>query len=302
MNILTSTLGIFSPGFRTVSQWAAQYDAILSALPIKPKTLQNKRCNVAHIVAAIGTAPIRSVRPMDIAIMVRSIWDSGRQFTARRVLIEAKSMMNEAVLAGWIHTNPADAVKPLPARIRRRRLTLDQWQAIHAWSIENGQPWHPHALRLALVSGQRRADLCKMGPSDVWGSHLHVIQQKTSARIALPLSLKLDALDLTLGDVIDACKGYAPPGETFIRKKNGTRLGAAALSAMFKHARDAACEEWGGDGLAPTLHECRSLSERLYRAQGIDTKTLLGHKRQSMTDDYNDDRGLSRNDWKTLVL
>jgi hypothetical protein len=34
----------------------------------------------------------------------------------------------------------------------------------------------------------------------------------------------------------------------------------------------------------------------------VDTQTLLGHKRQSMTDKYNDDRGLTRHDWKKLVL
>ena len=44
------------------------------------------------------------------------------------------------------------------------------------------------------------------------------------------------------------------------------------------------------------------LAERLYRKQGVDTRILLGHKRQSMTDTYNDDRGLSDGEWKTLEL
>ena len=57
-----------------------------------------------------------------------------------------------------------------------------------------------------------------------------------------------------------------------------------------------------GSGAPPSLHECRSLSERLYRAQGIDTRTLLGHKRQQMTDVYNDLRGLDAGEWKTLIL
>lgn len=55
-------------------------------------------------------------------------------------------------------------------------------------------------------------------------------------------------------------------------------------------------------GLPCSLHEIRSLSERLYREQGIDTMILLGHKHQSMTDVYNDDRGLSRGQWKTLQI
>lgn len=53
---------------------------------------------------------------------------------------------------------------------------------------------------------------------------------------------------------------------------------------------------------APSLHECRSLSERLFRAQGIDTRILLGHKHQAMTDVYNDDRGLLAASWQVLAL
>ena len=44
----------------------------------------------------------------------------------------------------------------------------------------------------------------------------------------------------------------------------------------------------------PTFHELRSLSEREYRDQGINTTKLLGHKREEMTDVYNDVRGC---DW-----
>lgn len=33
----------------------------------------------------------------------------------------------------------------------------------------------------------------------------------------------------------------------------------------------------------PTYHEIRSLAERLYRAQGVDTQALLGHRHPRMT-------------------
>ena len=156
-------------------------------------------------------------------------------------------------------------------------------------------------LALALVTGQRRSDLCKMRFADVWDGHLHVQQAKTGARLALPLALRLDAVGLTLAEVIEDCKGYAVGSEFLLRKHDGHQLGDASLSARFETARE-------GAGVAlkdehpPSLHECRSLSERLYRAQGINTMTLLGHKHQQMTDVYNDDRGLSRGEWKTLPL
>ncbi|HGP4140518.1 TPA: integrase, partial [Enterobacter roggenkampii] len=42
----------------------------------------------------------------------------------------------------------------------------------------------------------------------------------------------------------------------------------------------------------PTFHEQRSLSERLYEGQGINTRQLLGHSSDRMTAQYHNDRGL----------
>lgn len=103
----------------------------------------------------------------------------------------------------------------------------------------------------------------------------------------------------SINDVIEDCRKYASPGDTLVRRKGGRALCDASLSARFEEAREGAGLEWA-TGSPPSLHECRSLSERLYREQGVDTRVLLGHKHQSMTDAYNDDRGLSAGKWITL--
>ncbi|MBU0538529.1 MAG: tyrosine-type recombinase/integrase [Gammaproteobacteria bacterium] len=302
MSLLTKTLGRIAPGYQSFSSWCQVYDKIIGARPLGTKTLQNRRKNVAHLVLALGDKSMRSIRPVHVSVAVRDIWQSGTQFTARRVLIEAVDIFNEAILAGVIDTNPAIHIKQMPARIKRQRLTLEQWQAMYWRSVDHNVVWLPKLLLLALATGQRRADLQKLRFDDVWDDHLHVIQQKTGTRLALPLTLRLDAIEWTLGDVIKSCRNYAPTGKTLLRKPNGKPPGLASLSARFEECFDSVYPEWPEDGTQPSLHECRSLAERLYRAQGIDTQTLLGHKHQSMTDKYNDDRGLSRNDWKTLVL
>lgn len=56
--------------------------------------------------------------------------------------------------------------------------------------------------------------------------------------------------------------------------------------------------KWGGR-TPPTFHELRSLSERLYRDQGINTQALLGHRHARMTEVYNDPRGA---EWGTVKL
>lgn len=223
-------------------------------------------------------------------------------------------MLNEALMAGWIDANPAVPVRPPRIRISRQRLSVETWSEMLVWARENSPPWVPHMLVLALVTGQRRGDLNKMKFSDVWDGHLHIIQQKKSwahdngARVAMPLHLMLPGIGIKLGDAIEACRAYAPmpDGEdsTLIRKSTGKPLSLPSLSWRFEEAREGVLGKHTGKGLPPSLHECRSLSCRLYEKSGIDTKDLLGHRNRSMTDVYADDRGLAAREskWITLVV
>lgn len=45
--------------------------------------------------------------------------------------------------------------------------------------------------------------------------------------------------------------------------------------------------------IMPACHKQRSLSERLYEAQGINTQQLLGHSSEKMTAQYHHIRGLN---------
>lgn len=297
---LSATIGRVVPRYRTCAHWAIEYEQIISQRPISEHTKTNRRCSLKHVVQHLGDEMIGRVRPLRVGRMVRDISAVSAQ-TAKRVLFEARDFFNEAVLAGIIESNPAAPIKPPRVRIQRHRLTLEQWKAIRAWSAEHQPPWVPRMLDLALVTAQRRSDLRTLGPSDVWNDYLHVEQAKTGARLALPLALRLEAIGKSLGDVIADCERYASSGDTFLRRKSGRQLVDASLSARFEEAREGAGLHWN-TGLPPSLHECRSLSERLYRAQGIDTRVLLGHRHQSMTDLYHDDRGLSRGEWQRLPL
>jgi len=288
------------PRYRTLGQWAVVYRQIIAGRPIEEKTKANRRSSLAHVLVALGADQIiSSIRPHEVASMVMGI-HKGHPPLAKRVLIEAKDIFQEAVNYGWLDRSPAMQCKAPLVKVQRKRLTMEQWLTINAYAVEHLPPWVSRMLTLALVTGQRRSDLVKMRFSDVWDEHLHVEQIKTGARLALPLALRLDALGLTLGEAIEGCRAYAVGTEYMLRKHDGHRLGDASLSARFECAREAALPAISG--IPPSLHECRSLSERLYRAQGINTMVLLGHKSQDMTDMYNDDRGLTAGVWKTLTL
>ena len=78
----------------------------------------------------------------------------------------------------------------------------------------------------------------------------------------------------------------------------GDRVRDNTITSAFSAARDKTGLEWS-NGTPPTFHEQRSLSERLYREQGIDTQKLLGHKHQAQTDKYHDDRG---KEWSVIAV
>ncbi len=300
--IAAVSLGWAIPKFKTFDQWLEIYTKILVTKPIKQKTIENRKNSCRHLRLEFGERSIGTIRPHEIAQFVRGVHQV-HPHLARRILIEAKDCWYEAMNYGWIDRNPAASVKHTRTRVSRRRLSFENWERMYEYSTQNMSPWVSRLLLLAVITGQRRADLHKLNFSDVMDDYLTIIQQKTGTKLRLPLSLRLDCIGVSLKEAIDSCVDYAPIGDGYLlRKGTGDRPCIAHLSARFETCRELTFGIWTGEGTPFSLHECRSLSERLYRKQGIDTKTLLGHKHQSMTDAYNDDRGLEAEDWKTLVV
>jgi len=82
-------------------------------------------------------------------------------------------------------------------------------------------------------------------------------------------------------------------------EKADEKVGCGALSREFAEARELAGLKIEAGKTPPSFHEQRSLAERLYRKQGINTQLLLGHASQEMTDKYNNDRS---NQWIILAV
>lgn len=297
MPIFSYVLGRFTPKFRTVGEWAVVYRKLIDARPISQKTKANRHGALNHVLSYLAERTVGSVRPHEVSSMILDISKTHPQ-TAKRVLHEVVDLFNECLNYGWIDRNPAISVKAPLVRVQRKRLTLEQWLKIKNHADAQMPSWVSNMIVLALVTAQRRSDLVKMKFADVWDGHLHIEQAKTGTRVALPLSLKLEVLDYTLEQVIERCKSSGIASAYLLHKSTGQRLADASLSARFEECRKVVipCAE----GIPASLHECRSLSERLYRAQGVDTRVLLGHKHQAMTDIYNDDRGLSKGTWNVL--
>ncbi|MBC8739455.1 hypothetical protein F6X40_22205 [Paraburkholderia sp. UCT31] len=57
---------------------------------------------------------------------------------------------------GWMTANPALNTEPVKTKVKRRRLTLDDFCAVQAKAPEVAN-WLENAMLLALVSGQDRS-------------------------------------------------------------------------------------------------------------------------------------------------
>ncbi|GMM23552.1 site-specific integrase [Escherichia coli] len=285
----------------TTSTWLDRYQAIqddrLESGDIKLNTYKQKAKPVSLLRERAGMKLISSVDVRDIAQLLDEYITAGQPRMAQVVRSVLIDVFKEAQHFGEVPPgyNPALATKQPRRKITRQRLSLEEWQKI--FDIADARHrYMGNAMLLALVTGQRLGDISRMKFSDIWDDHLHVIQEKTGSKIAIPLSLRLNAINWSLRDVVARCRDYAVSPylvhffRTTSQAERGAQVKANTLTMNFSKARDSAGIDWG-EGSPATFHEQRSLSERLYEAQGVDTQKLLGHKSPNQTAKYHDDRG-----------
>jgi hypothetical protein len=229
--------------------------------------------------------------------------------TAQAVRSRLMHSFDSAIADGWTTTNPVTVTDEIQVKVQRARLSWEVFKALYerlpAGRLKN-------ACALALVSGQARETVVagqfgQVGPVAQPGREplecWKVTRGKTGAMIAIPLDLRLDVFALSLRDVVRQCRGTGIASRYLVhnteRGRGYGKLGAPMhpdrLSKEFTAAIDALTVElkldWG-DKEPPTFHEIRSLSKRLYDAQGgVDTVDLLGHADEKMGEVYADARG-----------
>lgn len=293
----------------TTSTWLDRYQAIqddrLKSGDIRLNTYKQKAKPVSLLRERAGMKLISAVDVRDIAQLLDEYIAAGRPRMAQVVRSVLIDVFKEAQHYGEVPPgyNPALATKQPRRKITRQRLSLEEWKKIFDIADATHR-YMGNAMLLALVTGQRLGDISRMKFSDIWDDHLHVIQEKTGSKIAIPLSLRLNAINWSLRDVVARCRDYAVSAYLvhFFRStsqaERGAQVKANTLTMNFSKARDLARIDWG-EGSPATFHEQRSLSERLYKEQGLDTQKLLGHKTQQQTDRYHDDRGKG---WSKVAL
>lgn len=275
--------------------WLGKYEKLLDARTLKSNTRRTYKSQAGKARALWPESqPVKGITTAMIADALDAIREAGKGRTAQTFRSFLKDCFREAMAQGWIDRNPVDPTRAPAVKVQRARLTLEAFQSVQGAA----GTWLRNAILLSLLSAQRREEVSAARFADIRDGYWWVTQSKTGKRIAIPLALRLEAVGLSLDDVVRQCRstGVLSPflihqTEDYGNSPRGRRIWKDTISRRFTDTLATLGMTWEGKH-SPTFHEIRSLSARLYTAQGgVNVQQLLGHSDASMTDLYRDGRG-----------
>lgn len=286
--------------------WLVEYEKKLADRVLAYNTRKTYRATVKKIRELYAESldlPLAKVTTRIIAAEVNAL-KKVQARNAQSMRSRLVDIFDCAIADGWIETNPVTVTDDVKVNVKRARLTWETFKLAYdrlpAGSTRN-------AAALALVSGQPRevivsalfTDVGKVERPGAAAVECWKFKRgKTGAMIAIPLDLRLNVFGMSLAEVIKQCRSTRVASKFMVHnstRRKGSKLGdPVALDRLTKDFTAAIAGlglDWG-DMEPPTFHEIRSLSKRLYGQQGgVNTKDLLGHKTEQMSDLYADARG-----------
>jgi len=262
----------------------------------KKSTLDSYKYRDRVIEKELGAIACMDLTTKHIADMLEKIVDEGKSQWAIQIRSRLKMICRRGKSLGWMKENPTDDTERAHVKVRRRRMTIEDFNATFEKAPEIA-PYLQNAMLLALVSAQDLSTIATWERSFQTDGYAVLLRGKTGAKVAIPLEIRLNVIGLSLADVIARCRATGVVSKYLIHhvKHNnaapkGGKVKTKSISDKFREARKLAGIT---DAEAPTFHELRSLSKRLYIEQGgVDTKALLGHKSDATAALYADSRGL----------
>ncbi len=289
-------------GVRTVGAWNEKYLELLAKQNYAAVTLKSYKSLGKRMVAMLkADTPLQTVTALEVSgILEKVAVEEGKARTAQALRNFMRDSFREARVQGWyIGENPImDTKLTVSVEVKRARFTWETFQQVYR-RIE--LDWLRNAVDLAIVSAQRREDIALAQFKDfhdgAWWCQQQSEKSDDPHRICIPLELRLNVFSKSLGDVLNQCRHSGVLSKYLVHqtvnRSNspvGRHIWIDTLSKRFADAVAASGLSWAPKE-PPTFHEIRSLSERLYAEQGVNTQELLGHKDPETTALYHDNRG-----------
>lgn len=280
----------------SVNEWLDQFIEIQGKRNIKEKTLQEKIYFSKVLSLRLGNRPLDIIRTLDLFLIIDEYSKSDKQTQAVRIYQFIKQVFQKAWSRGVIENNPAFRLERPECEVKRERLELDEFLRILKISSFCAPDYFYIAMLAALITGRRSCELVNIKMDDIDDNYLNVNTAKNGVIVSIPLDLRVEKIGTSLRDLFIMSKGNKYLIE---REGNKPKVTVHSLSTWFSQMRQAASIEAREGRTPPTFYEIRSLSEKLYNEQGINTQKLLGHISINSTRIYADRR--DKGNRKTIV-
>lgn len=288
---------------RTFGALVDVYEKKLAGRDLADNTRRSYRSMAKRARATFTeSAVVERITTIDVSNALTSLQDEGKARQAQAFRAFLSDVFRTAVANGWIAANPVLVTDRVSVDVNRARLTLGVYQAVH----DVAHDWLRNAMDLALVSAQGREEIAAAKFADVRDDHWYCVRRKTGKRLRIPMSLRLDVVGLSLGDVVRRCRSTGVLSHFLVHQTRphgnsppGARIWVDTITRRFTDALASLRLDFG-ESTPPTFHEIRSLAERLHAEQGgVSTQELLGHADPRTTRLYHDVRGA---EWVTVKV
>lgn len=238
--------------------------------PLKSvRTRKDNDKELVHLLRVFGHMPIELIAPMHIREYL-DIRGQTAKVRANREKALFSHIFNKAREWGYTTApNPCQGVKGFKETGRDRYVTDEEFERVKA---------HAHftvadAMDLALLTGQRPADVLKIKRTDIRDGALWIVQNKTGARLGIEITGELAAVI----DRINARPRQAISAH-LIQDEKGQPLSVFALRSRFDRARKA----------AKVGFQFRDLRAKAATDTGdlAHSQKLLAHRNRDMTEQY----------------
>jgi len=262
---------------------------------LKPGTLALAHYRLTRLVSDLGNVPMCELTVESLSTYLDSNFKGDPYIKHRGSLID---IFKWAITKGIVESNLASKTLAKAAGKKKRQpLSLTDFALIR----ENAAPWLQIAMDLALVSLQRRGDLCKLNYDDIHDGRMFIVQEKTEkhgvrARLSIEYSSPLEQLiaKSRKDKIVTPFIIHERPAR-IVKSENKTHWSQVLpdrLSKQFAKARDK-IKKFSDMPSAerPTFHEIRALGGFLYLEQGHSKEyvnLLMGHTTMTMTEHYTD--------------
>jgi integrase len=234
-----------------------------------PGTRRDNEKELANLSKVFAHMPIDAIAPQHIRAYL-DIRGQTAKVRANREKALFSHIYNKA--REWGYTalqNPCAGVKGFKETGRSRYVTDDEFDQVKA---------HAHftlvdAMDLALLTGQRPADVLKLKRSDIRDGALWIVQNKTGARLGIEVTGELAAIITRINE-----RPREATGLYLIQDERGQPLSKFAMRSRFDKART----------LAGVDFQFRDIRAKAATDTGdlAHSQKLLAHKNRGMTEHY----------------